>query len=75
MTTRRGLFVAPFDQLADPRVVELASAGGRISGHNRRAQQMLIAEPGVETMGQSLLGMRFDELFDARAEDLGRFVY
>ncbi|MBW0449960.1 sigma-54-dependent Fis family transcriptional regulator [bacterium M00.F.Ca.ET.228.01.1.1] len=71
------LKLSPAPEFLDvnPEYLIALDAGGRISGHNRRAQQMLIAEPGVETMGQSLLGMRFDELFDARAEDLGRFVY
>ncbi|WP_179402854.1 sigma-54-dependent Fis family transcriptional regulator [Burkholderia guangdongensis] len=59
----------------NPEYLIALDAAGRISGHNRRAQQMLIAEPGVDAMGPSLLGVRFEALFDARPEELGRFVY
>jgi len=71
------LKLSPAPEFLDvnPEYLIALDAGGRISGHNRRAHQMLISEPGVEAMGQSLLGMRFEELFDARPDDLGRFVY
>lgn len=59
----------------NPEYLIALDADGRISGHNRRAQQMLLAEPGVDSTRSSLLGMRFETLFDARPEDLGRFVY
>ena len=36
MTTRRGLFVAPFDSLADPRVVGDLAATAEAAGHSRR---------------------------------------
>ncbi|WP_322057912.1 sigma-54-dependent Fis family transcriptional regulator [Paraburkholderia sp. J63] len=71
------LKLSPASEFLDvnPEYLIALDADGRISGHNRRAQQMLIAEQGVEAMGPSLIGMRFDALFDARPEDLGRFVY
>ncbi|WP_044043652.1 sigma-54-dependent Fis family transcriptional regulator [Caballeronia insecticola] len=67
----------------DPEYLIALDAGGRIVGHNRRAQTMLAAEigrpiaPGVVTReaSASLIGVPFDALFDARLEELGRFVY
>ncbi|MCC8392417.1 sigma-54-dependent Fis family transcriptional regulator [Paraburkholderia sp. MMS20-SJTR3] len=61
----------------NPEYLIALDANGCIVGHNRRAQQMLTAEPRVAAGGGgvALLGMRFDTLFDARAEELGRFVY
>ncbi|PVX75756.1 sigma-54-dependent Fis family transcriptional regulator [Paraburkholderia unamae] len=59
----------------NPEYLIALDANGCIVGHNRRAHQMLTAEPGVGATGTSLLGARFDTLFDARAEELGRFVY
>ncbi|AET94649.1 acetoin catabolism transcriptional regulator (plasmid) [Burkholderia sp. YI23] len=66
-----------------PEYLIALDAGGRIVGHNRRAHAMLAAEigrpiaPGVLSAdgAASLIGARFDALFDARIEDLGRFVY
>ncbi|MEK6345944.1 MAG: sigma-54-dependent Fis family transcriptional regulator [Burkholderia sp.] len=46
---------------------------GRIAGHNRRAQQALMAD--ADPRAPALLGQRFEALFDALPEDLGRFVY
>ena len=43
---------------------------GRVIGHNRRAQLMLEAENG----NQSILGLPFERLFNASVQDLGRFV-
>ncbi|SAK43080.1 sigma-54-dependent Fis family transcriptional regulator [Caballeronia ptereochthonis] len=67
----------------DPEYLIALDASGRIVGHNRRAQTMLAAEigrpiaPGVVTRdaAASLIGVPFDTLFDARLEELGRFVY
>jgi len=71
------LKLSPASEFLDvnPEYLIALDADGRISGHNRRAQQMLIAEPGVDATGLSLIGMRFEALFEARQEDLGRFVY
>jgi len=44
-------------------------AGGRIVGHNRAAQLLLEAE-----LGRPVLGLSFDQLFNARFEELGRYV-
>ncbi|MDR5740888.1 sigma-54-dependent Fis family transcriptional regulator [Caballeronia sp. LZ016] len=63
----------------DPEYLIALDAAGRIAGHNRRAHEMLAAEldrPISPTEpAQSLIGVRFDTLFDARIEELGRFVY
>ena len=67
----------------DPEYLIALDAGGRIVGHNRRAHAMLAAEigrpiaPGAVSADAavSLIGVRFDTLFDARIEELGRFVY
>ncbi|GAB7536609.1 sigma-54-dependent Fis family transcriptional regulator [Burkholderia sp. 3C] len=51
-------------------------ADGRIAGHNRRAQQALAAGTDPhDPHAPPLLGQRFEALFDARTEELGRFVY
>jgi sigma-54 dependent transcriptional regulator, acetoin dehydrogenase operon transcriptional activator AcoR len=44
-------------------------AGGRIVGHNRAAQLLLEAE-----LGGPALGLPFDQLFNARFEELGRYL-
>ncbi|MFT4101510.1 MAG: sigma-54-dependent Fis family transcriptional regulator [Burkholderiaceae bacterium] len=59
----------------NPEYLIALDADGRITGHNHRAQRMLIAESDVDATGLSLIGMRFESLFDARPEDLGRFVH
>jgi transcriptional regulator of acetoin/glycerol metabolism len=63
----------------DPEYLIALDAGGRIVGHNRRAHTMLAAEIGRPIApgepAASLIGVRFDSLFDARLEELGRFVY
>ncbi|KUZ83631.1 AAA family ATPase [Burkholderia ubonensis] len=71
------LKLSPASEFLDvnPEYLIALDANGCIVGYNRRAQQMLTAKPSVDAMGMSLLGMRFDTLFDARAEELGRFVY
>lgn len=71
------LKLSPASEFLDvnPEYLIALDANGCIVGHNHRAQQMLTAEPSIGVMGMSLLGMRFDTLFDARAEELGRFVY
>ncbi len=42
---------------------------GRIVGHNRAAQLLLEAETG-----STVLGLPFEQLFNARLDDLGRFL-
>ncbi|HOM12429.1 MAG TPA: sigma-54-dependent Fis family transcriptional regulator [Rubrivivax sp.] len=44
-------------------------AAGRIVGHNRAAQLLLQAEHG-----SCVLGLPFEQLFDARFDELGRFM-
>jgi transcriptional regulator of acetoin/glycerol metabolism len=81
------LKLSPASEFIDvnPEYLIALDANGCIVGHNHRTQQMLTAEPGMAGMagvgpgaasaGTPLLGMRFDTLFDARPEELGRFVY
>lgn len=45
-------------------------ARGRVIGHNRRAQLLLEAGNG----GQTILGLPFERLFNATLQDLGRFA-
>ncbi|BCQ26918.1 sigma 54-interacting transcriptional regulator (plasmid) [Caballeronia sp. NK8] len=67
----------------DPEYLIALDASGRIVGHNRRAHAMLAAEIGrpiapgafASEPVASLIGVPFDTLFDARIEELGRFVY
>ncbi len=54
----------------NPRYLLAMDAAGRVIGHNRAAQRLLEAETGVGTV----LGQPFERLFDARFDDLGRFV-
>jgi transcriptional regulator of acetoin/glycerol metabolism len=71
------LKLSPASEFLDvnPEYLIALDANGCIVGHNRRAQQLLLAEPGARSMGTSLLTTRFDTLFDACPEELGRFVY
>jgi sigma-54 dependent transcriptional regulator, acetoin dehydrogenase operon transcriptional activator AcoR len=46
------------------------NARGQVIGHNRRAQLLLEAENG----GQTILGLSFERLFNATLADLGRFT-
>ncbi|MDF3836638.1 sigma-54-dependent Fis family transcriptional regulator [Cupriavidus basilensis] len=59
----------------NPEYLVALDAAGRIVGHNRRAQQMLEAELGVAGAGTPVLGMPFESLFEARLDELGRFVH
>ncbi|NUA26392.1 sigma-54-dependent Fis family transcriptional regulator [Cupriavidus basilensis] len=59
----------------NPEYLLALDASGRIVGHNRRAQQMLEAELGVAPGGAPLLGMPFESLFEARLDELGRFMH
>ncbi|MEJ8840054.1 sigma-54-dependent Fis family transcriptional regulator [Ramlibacter sp. AN1133] len=57
-----------FVEISPDHLVAL-DAGGRIVGHNRAAQLLLEAE-----LGSAVLGLPFDQLFNARFEDLGRYL-
>ncbi|WP_066740512.1 sigma-54-dependent Fis family transcriptional regulator [Cupriavidus sp. D384] len=65
------LNVAPEFVDVSPEYLLALDEGGRIVGCNNRARRMLEGEiPGTPVLGQS-----FEALFDARINDLGRFVY
>ncbi|MEK8051654.1 sigma-54-dependent Fis family transcriptional regulator [Ideonella sp. DXS22W] len=68
------LRLSPAPQFLDvnPDYLVALDAGGRLIGHNRRAQLLLQGLPGLQ--GQSLLGQPLSAWLDARPEDLGRFV-
>jgi transcriptional regulator of acetoin/glycerol metabolism len=53
----------------NPQIYVAVDALGRVIGHNRRAQLLLEAE----SAGAPVIGRRFDELFQARFEQLHRF--
>ncbi|AOZ01864.1 sigma-54-dependent Fis family transcriptional regulator [Cupriavidus sp. USMAHM13] len=59
----------------NPEYLIALDAAGRIVGHNRRAQRMLEAEWGPAGLARPLLGLAFDEVFEARLDELGRFVH
>ncbi len=52
-----------------PDFLVALDAAGRIVGHNRPAQLLLQAEAGTP-----VLGLPFERLFNARFEDLGRYL-
>ena len=54
----------------NPRYPLALDAAGRVIGHNRAAQRLLEAEARAVTV----LGQPFERLFDARLDELGRFV-
>ncbi len=54
----------------NPRYLLAMDAGGRVIGHNRAAQCLL----GAEARALPVLGQRFERLFNARIDELGRFV-
>ncbi len=53
-----------------PHYLVALNADGCVSGHNRRAQLLLEAEG----LAQPVIGQRFDRLFNARLDELGRFM-
>jgi sigma-54 dependent transcriptional regulator, acetoin dehydrogenase operon transcriptional activator AcoR len=57
-----------FVEISPDHLIAL-DAAGRIVGHNRAAQLMLEREHG-----SSVLGLPFEQLFNARFDDLGRFL-
>ena len=57
-----------FVEISPDHLVAL-DAAGRIVGHNRAAQLLLQAEHG-----SSVLGLPFEQLFNARFDELGRFM-
>ncbi|MDE2298255.1 MAG: sigma-54-dependent Fis family transcriptional regulator [Burkholderiales bacterium] len=54
----------------NPRYLLALDAAGRVIGHNRAAQRLLQAE----ARAVPVLGQTFERLFDARLDELGRFV-
>jgi len=54
----------------NPRYLLAMDAAGRVIGHNRAAQRLLESESKVDPV----LGERFERLFDARLDELARFV-
>ena len=54
----------------NPRYLLALDAAGRVIGHNRAAQRLL----ETEAHALPVLGQPFERLFDARFEELGRFV-
>jgi transcriptional regulator of acetoin/glycerol metabolism len=57
-----------FIEISPDHLLALDDAG-RIVGHNRAAQLMLEGEHG-----STVLGLPFEQLFNARVDDLGRFL-
>ena len=62
----------------NPDYLLALDACGRVIGHNRRAQELLEHELGLPHAGpreaSRVLGQAFDALFDARFEELGRYL-
>ncbi len=54
----------------NPRYLLALDSAGRVIGHNRAAQRLIEAEAGATPV----LGQPFERLFDARLDELGRFV-
>ncbi|RJF92377.1 sigma-54-dependent Fis family transcriptional regulator [Noviherbaspirillum saxi] len=63
------LSTAPQFLDVNPEYLLAVDAGGRVIGHNRRAELLFRDEAAGP-----LIGRMFDELFKASLEDLGRFV-
>ncbi|MBQ0932998.1 sigma-54-dependent Fis family transcriptional regulator [Ideonella sp. 4Y16] len=63
------LSTAPQFLDVNPEYLIALDASGRVIGHNRRAQHALQIDAR-----QPLVGQAFDTLFEARFEDIGRFV-
>ncbi len=68
------LRLSPAPQFLDvnPDYLVALDAGGRLIGHNRRAQLLLQGLPALQ--GRPLLGQPLTAWLEARPEDLGRFV-
>ena len=62
------LAAAPQFLDVNPEYLIAVDASGRVLGHNRRAQQLLQADPR-----SPLVGQRIERLFDLRVDDLPRF--
>jgi transcriptional regulator of acetoin/glycerol metabolism len=63
------LSAAPQFLDVNPEYLLAVDSGGRVLGHNRRAQQLLQADARMP-----LIGSRIERLFDLRIDELGRFV-
>jgi transcriptional regulator of acetoin/glycerol metabolism len=62
---------------ANPEFLIALDASGHLIGHNRRAQLLLEAElaaPAGGSAARSVIGLPFAALFNARFEEMGRFV-
>ncbi len=62
---------------ANPEYLLALDASGHLIGHNRRAQLLLEAElaaPAGAAGTRSVIGLPFAALFNARFEEMGRFV-
>ncbi|RDK10961.1 sigma-54-dependent Fis family transcriptional regulator [Cupriavidus lacunae] len=68
------LNVAPEFVDVNPEYLLALDDAGRIVGHNHRARLMLESELSGAP-GATVLGQPFEALFDARMDDLGRYVY
>jgi len=68
------LNVAPEFVDVNPEYLLALDDTGRIVGHNHRARRMLEGELQAGG-GGTVLGQSFASLFNARLEDLGRYVY
>ncbi|MDT7833946.1 sigma-54-dependent Fis family transcriptional regulator [Aquabacterium sp. OR-4] len=68
------LRLSPAPQFLDvnPDYLVALDAGGRLIGHNRRAQLLLQGLPALQ--GQALIGQPLGAWLEARPDDLGRFV-
>ena len=68
------LSAAPQFLDVNPDYLVALDAGGRVVGHNRRAQLLLEAAQGGIAGGPGVIGRPFEQLFDAAFDDLGQFV-
>ena len=64
------LSAAPQFLEVNPQYLLALDQAGRVVGHNRAAQLRLCADLGVKR----LVGLSFEQIFEARLGDLGRFV-
>ncbi len=66
------LSVAPQFLEVNPDFLLAVDAGGRLIGHNRRAQLLLQEQPALR--GRPLIGQPLQALLEVRPEELGRFM-
>ena len=68
------LSAAPQFLDVNPDYLLAVDAGGRVIGHNRRAQLLLEAAQPVTLRARTVIGLPFERFFHASFEELGRFV-